>query len=220
MKILQGHTTRNLARIRRKSVARAKHALWAVRTSFHQCVKHIPQQPQDRVVLFMFTCCLITFTRALLGLGFEEKGPCTFHIIQGSPSLPGMPNRKASGSAVNKMCTTLGWQEDVFFTDNAFGAAPASIPQDAFPDPTPAQYLPVIPASPTNAVHASRLSQDRMAFGYNYNADGLPFDPFRLEFSDFQGEQAYPLQELPSTSQKAAKRGRRFGRRLLSENCG
>ncbi|KIJ64649.1 hypothetical protein HYDPIDRAFT_28582 [Hydnomerulius pinastri MD-312] len=181
----------------------------------------------------MFTYCLVTFLRSLLGLNFVEDGTCTLNATFVRPIASLVPQQSQAGNAEGprkagparaggEMQMMVDWHGDYDLWKNSDGAfAPASIPQDAFPDPTsPAEAEESAGSPPSTTAGVDEMMRlDRGIIPTpRYK---LPYDPFHLDFQDLEDtrDRLYPVQAPPRTAQRSSPRRRRFGRCSLSEDC-
>lgn len=201
------------------------------RTRARACHIGLPQKLWDRIVLVMFTCSLFIFLHALLGFGAIDedlrasKDPSVLPNATLSISSP--RNQGQSASSGEKETIGRGvmvdWHGDYGFLPSATSplVSPALIPQDAFPDPTPA----LVGAGHRRAFDeraASTITRPKAPVNTPFMFDGTPYDPFRLEFQDSvdEGEVRglYPIAE-PSRTAPQGTRTRRFGRCFPGEAC-
>ncbi|KIK93723.1 hypothetical protein PAXRUDRAFT_828663 [Paxillus rubicundulus Ve08.2h10] len=222
--------TINLSYVRRWLVWGTQRSVWIRRRTRARCVECLPRKLWDRIILFVFTCCLITFLRAFFGIGLAPEGTyITSMRPTTSTSGPPIPPRSElsrkedpRGRGGGEMQVIVDWHGDYeLFPSARFIFLSASIPQDAFPDPTPARVSPPevdVPFSVTTGIGApTDVSVPHF---------GVPYDPFRLDFReeeevDSADHGLYPVVEPPSTVERpiASTRMRRFTRRRLAEDC-
>lgn len=181
----------------------------------------------DRIILFLFACSSVVFFRAFLGLGKVNEDMRalnnTFVYPRASLSVPSPPNQglvtpngdqRTHRQGLSRVM--VGWDRNHELLPGSPSATvlPASIPQDAFPDPTPT----VVRAEDEQALQQVFLPVTTHA---NTPAD-VPYDPFRRAFDGgvegggYRG--LYPVAGPPRTPLPSV-RTRRFGRCLVGEAC-
>lgn len=174
----------------------------------------LPRKLWDRVILLMFTCCLFAFFRAFFGFGpVDEKLRASSDIFvhshatfSNSPlwnrdSVASNEGREVRAGVTRVMVDWHGNYE--LLPSVSAMVSPASIPQDAFPDPTPG----VVRAGRGRVLDKGTLSTTTKATtpaDNPFTFYGVPYDPFRLEFEDSVdgGEirRLYPVVGPPRTS--------------------
>ncbi|KAF9221635.1 hypothetical protein BS17DRAFT_257418 [Gyrodon lividus] len=197
----------NLSSVERWFVWGTQRSVWILKGTRARCIEHLPRKLWGKIVLLMFTCCLVTFLRAFFGIGFVEEGTCTLKVtsIHSTPSSSdysptshgnGLPSKECPGEGDRgRMQVMEDWHGDYELFPTGFIFSPASIPQDAFPDPTPA--LASLP-----------------------KVDVVPYDPFRLDFRDVvEDGESHRIAEPPNTAKRSSTRRRQLARCLLADGC-
>jgi hypothetical protein len=220
----------NISYMERWLVWGTQRSVWIRRRTRARCNEYLPRKLWDRIVLLMFTCCLITFLRAFFGIGFVQEGTYTLEVTSTHPTTPSSgspipprsqlprkedPRERGGG----EMQAIVDWHGDYeLFPSARFIFSPASIPQDAFPDPTPA-----LVSRPEVDVPFSIATGIDAPTDVSVPYFGVPYDPFRLDFREEEEVDSakhglYPVAEPPSTAERSSARMRRFARRRLAED--
>lgn len=192
-------------------------------TRARACHIELPRKLWDRIVLFMFICCLFAFLHAFLGFGLVNEDVRTLSDtfvhprtpLSISPSWNRHSVASNKGQEIRAQSVTrvmLDWNGNYELLPST-----ASIPQDAFPDPTPA----LIKAERGRGLDEgspSMTTKVKTPVDVPPTFYGTPYDPYRLVFEDsidggeYHG--LYPVVGPPKTA-----RTRRFGRCLPGEVC-
>ncbi|KAH0832059.1 hypothetical protein J3R83DRAFT_12967 [Lanmaoa asiatica] len=165
-------------------------------TRTRACYIELPSNLWDRIVLFMFTCCLFTFLHAFFGFGSANEDlralNDTFVHPHTTPSISLLWNRGSVASNEDQRIRArrmtrvmVDWRGNYELLPSTTSAlvSPASVPQDAFPDPTPA---------PVRTERGQALDQGSLSTITKVKTPvdvpspfyGIPYDPFQLEFED------------------------------------
>jgi hypothetical protein len=202
-------------------------------TRTRACYIQLPRKLSDRIVLLMFICCLFIFLRAFFGFGpvDEDLRALNNTFVHPRATLSRSPqwNRGSVASNEDQEMRARGvtrvmvdWHGNYELLPSTTSAlvSPASIPQDAFPDPTPA----LVRGGRGRAREGSlsMTTKVRTSVDIPFTFYGAPYDPFRLEFEDSVGggdiRGLYPVAGPPRTAPLGG-RARRFGRCLSGEAC-
>lgn len=193
----------------------------------------LPRNLWDRVVFSMFTYCLFIFLHAFFGFGAVDEDlhalndpfvvpRATLSISSPGNRRSGAPNGGQEMRPRGMTRVMVDWHGNYELLPSTASAlvAPASIPQDAFPDPTPPLVRPG--RSRTIDSFLTVTTNAKIPVDNPFTFHGTPYDPFRLEFEDSAdgGEirGLYLVAEPPKTASQGA-RARRFGRCLPGEAC-
>ena len=189
------------------------------------CYIQLPRKLWDRIALLMFTCCLFTFLHAFFGFGPVDEDDTIVQraTLSISPqwSRGSVASNEMRGWGVTRVMVDWHGNYELLPSTTSALISPASIPQDAFPDPTPA----LVKEGRGRAQDERSLSMAakvKTPVDIPFTFYGTPYDPFRLEFEDSAGGSEihvlYPVGGPPRTAPKGA-RTRRFGRCLSGEVC-
>lgn len=190
----------------------------------------LPRKLWDRIVLFIFTCCLFVFLRALFGFGdvdvdvrvlndafVHPRTPISISPPWNRHSVASNEGQKIRTPSVTRVMVDWHGNYELLSSTALVLVSPPSIPQDAFPDPTPA----LVRAERGRGLDEGLLS---MTAKVKTPVDipsafyGTPHDPFQLVFEgsvdggEYHG--LYPVAGPPRTA-----RTRRFGRCFPGEAC-
>ncbi|KAG9315773.1 hypothetical protein JVU11DRAFT_3422 [Chiua virens] len=190
----------------------------------------LPKTSWDKVVLLMFICALFTFLHAFFGFGLGEEdlhtedspptlwNPSISPLWRQSP-LPSDQNRKTRPQVMSRVMVDWHGNYELLPSTTPL-VAPASVPQNAFPDPTPAQ--------PVGAERGRVVQEPLFMTARVKTPDHVPFtfyenphDPFQLEFEGIGGDGRHQLYPVAGSSRPAPQDARlwRFGRCLGGEGC-
>ncbi|KAF8133790.1 hypothetical protein EV363DRAFT_1324638 [Boletus edulis] len=224
---------RSLKRRVKRSFAKASKRGVGIHTRYIGLPRHL----WDRIVLLMFICCLFVFLHAFFGFGVVDED---LRGLNDASALPratlfvSSPRNQGSGasnrgrtrargaSRVTRVMVDWHGNYELFSSTTSAPLSPASIPQDAFPDPTPPLAVKARGRVPDEGF-PSMTTDVKTPVDISFGFYGVPYDPFRLEFGDSvdEGEVRglYPIAGPPRTAQQRA-RTRRFGRCLPEgEDC-
>jgi len=194
------------------------------------CYIELPRKLWDRVIMFMFICCLFAFFRAFFGFGPVDENLRTSNDIFVHPhatfsdpplwngdSVASNEGQEVRARGVTRVMVDWHGNYELLPSTSAL-VSPASIPQDAFPDPTPGVVRAgrgrVLDKGSVSTTTKARTPADNPFTFYE-----VPYDPFRLEFEDsVDGGEIRRLYPVAGPAPQGG-RTRRFGRCLAREAC-
>ncbi|KAG8214598.1 hypothetical protein J3R82DRAFT_9668 [Butyriboletus roseoflavus] len=205
-------------RVKRSFARMPARSIWA-----RACHVKLPRKRWDRIVLLMFICCLFIFLHAFLGFGLVNEDLRTLNDTFVHPLTPlsiSPPwNRRSVPSSEEQKIRAPGVTRVMLDWHGNYELLPstASIPQDAFPDPTPA-LVRAEQGGGLDEGSPSMTTKIKTPVDIPPTLYGTPYDPFRLAFEDsIDGGEYHGL--YPVTGPPRTARTRRFGRCLPAEVC-
>lgn len=196
------------------------------------CNIELPLRLWDRIILFMFICCLFTFLHALLGFGVADHDlNASNHTKFRTPLFtPPLQSWNAAGANENWRILAQGgaqmmvdWHGNYELlpsttSDNPISAAMIA---QAFPGPTSASFRSGHHGAEGKASHSMTIEVET-SVDIPLTLHGDLYDPFQLGFegSVEGGEDRgrYPVTGQPRTVSPRARK-RRFGRCLPEDVC-
>lgn len=148
------------------------------------CLEHLPKRRWDQVIMFMFLCALFPFLHALLGIeGHQDRtrpvNDATSEPLNKSPGVALQRNQLLA-----RDIHAPDPVRDIAQPNHTF----VSVPQYAFPDPTPpVSYSEMASALPSTVTfeETQQTPEPSAPFWFyeQKKAERMLYDPFYLDFN-------------------------------------